>query len=489
MKNNRFARLLAALLCLLLLAGTLPALATDVAADTQETADASSILEDPAALSDEATDTQTDEATVAYLATASVNLKVRREPSTQAAGNGSIAKGELVYVLEMGDEWCKVDTDRNTGYVQTKYLTDVRAYSETLTDAAAQGDAAQVADATAADATAADASAVDATAVDASAVDASATTATDSPETFQEKFKAYAYGTFALRKEADERSSAGGTVKKYEMVTVGAIHGDWAYVRFNNSYGYVLTRKLFKWDRIDPYAGDIPGASIHVGLAFVNHSADILSYEDGGKEVLKTVNPGAAIAVEAKDENGLYPLPYWRTTGSIREDEVSYLMKVVPWDEAQSGDLISCMTTFYAVGVHTLQYQGRNYNIYFGTSLISGLVVQPDEMVNIHDVMGPYRKSTGYHRAPIWSPDALSGFGGGCCQVNTTLYNALIRAPIFINWRKVHANVGIYYSPVGFDAAVGGGDITMIFTNTLPYPIRINFFMSDGCMTVGIFKV
>ena len=53
----------------------------------------------------------------------------------------------------------------------------------------------------------------------------------------------------------------------------------------------------------------------------------------------------------------------------------------------------------------------------------------------------------------------------------------------------MHAEVGIYYCPVGFDAAVGGGDITMIFTNTLPYPFRINFFMSDGCMTAGIFRV
>jgi hypothetical protein len=314
-------------------------------------------------------------------------------------------------------------------------------------------------------------------------------TVVDTPEGFQEKFKAYAIKALVIRKAMDHRSSAGYRVSQYEGLTVGAVHGEWSYVRYKNTYGYVLTSGLFKWDRIDPYAGDIPGATIHVGLAFLKHTTDIMSYEDGGKEVLKTVNPGTAVAVQAKDENGLYPLPYWRTTGSVREDEVSYLLPVVPWDEAQSGDMIACMSTYYAIGVHTFQYQGRNYNIYYGTSLISGLVVQPGETVNIYDVMGPYRKSTGYHRAPIWAPDALWGYGGGCCQVNTTLYNALIRAPILINWRKVHANVGIYYSPMGFDAAVGGGDITMIFTNTLPYPFRINFFMSDGCMTAGIFRV
>ena len=46
--------------------------------------------------------------------------------------------------------------------------------------------------------------------------------------------------------------------------------------------------------------------------------------------------------------------------------------------------------------------------------------------------------------------------------MNTTLYNLLIQVPILINWRKVHADVGIYYCPVGFDAAVGGGDTTMM---------------------------
>ena len=73
--------------------------------------------------------------------------------------------------------------------------------------------------------------------------------------------------------------------------------------------------------------------------------------------------------------------------------------------------------------------------------------------------------------------------------MNTTLYNALIQVPIYINWRRVHADVGIYYCPVGFDAAVGGGSITMIYTNTLPYAIRFNYFMSDGCLTVGLFRV
>lgn len=459
MKHLWAARLCAGTLCLALL-WTAPGLSILTAARGEETA-APDVLEDPQATVGTDEGTQAD--TARYVATATVALKVRREPATDAFGNGSVAQGETVSILELGNEWTKVDLGRNQGYVQTKYLTDIRQVSESGgTDVT-----------------------LTALPTTTPAPDVSANT----PEGFRELFKAYAYKSVVARKEMSEKSASAFRVNKYEGVTVSANQNGWSYIRYKNSYGYVPTDSLFKWDRIDAYAGDIPGCVKHAGLAFVNHSTEIRSYANNGKEVLKTINPGSALSVDALDGQGRYPLPYWRTTGYVQQSDVGYVIPVVPWEDAQSGDLISCMSTFYAVGIHTLNYQGRNWNIYLGSSFISGLVMQPGETVNIYDIMGPYRKSTGYHRAPIMSAGALWGYGGGTCQVNTTLYNALIQVPILVNWRKVHAEVGIYYCPVGFDAAVGGGDITMIFTNELPYAVRFNYFMSDGCLTVGIFRV
>ena len=469
MKNTGFARWMSGILCLLIFVGGVfaPALANEtIPEDTSAVPQAGEVLEDPATMTEQP-DAQAEAAAaeqedaVKAIATAGVTLKVRREPSSESPGSGSIPEGSQVYILELGDTWSKVDTGRTIGYVQTRLLENIRDKS------APEGGAAPAA---------------------AQATE-TPNIAGDSPDTFVAKFKAYAYQSFVTRADMDERSSSRFKVSKYEEVTVGAVHGEWSYIRYQNSYGYVRNAALFKWDRIDPYAGDIPGAPKPVGLAFLNKSANIRSYEDNGAELLKTVNPGSAVIVNTQDDLGRYPLPYWRTTGYVDTDDVSYVMPIVPWDEAQSGDLISAMTTFYAVGVHTLQYQGRNYNIYLGSSYISGLVIQPQETINIYNIMGPYRKSSGYHKAPIMSPSALWGYGGGTCQVNTTLYNTLIQVPILINWRKVHANVGIYYCPVGFDAAVGGGDITMIFTNTLPYAVRVNYFMTDGCMSVGLFRV
>jgi len=490
--KNWFGRLLAGLLCLCLSFGGVFALgeSTDTPAATvnpygasvSQDAQNGDILEDPSALSGtEETAAQADTDTAQYVATAAATLKVRRSPTLEAAGNSSITKGEMVFILELGNDWCKVDTGSNIGYVQTKYLSDIREYSTS------QGEAASSAATGESSATATNSTAVadGVSPMQPATFDAALFT----PEGFKDNFKAEMYKPTVARKEMDEHSGGVFSIKTYEEVTVSAYQGDWSYIRYKNSYGYVPTSALFKWDRIDAYAGYIPGAVQPIGMAFVNKSTVIKSYADNGKKSLKTVNAGSAIMVESLDDQGRYVLPYWRTTGYIDQSDVSYVMKVVPWETAQSGDMISCMSTYYAVGVHTLQYQGRNYNIYLGTSFISGTVLQPEETVNIHDVMGPYRKSTGYHRAPIWRAGTLSGFGGGVCQVNTTLYNALIEVPILINWRKVHADVGIYYCPVGFDAAVGGGDITMIFTNKLPYAVRINYFMSDGCLTVGIFRV
>ncbi|MCL1854525.1 MAG: VanW family protein [Clostridia bacterium] len=395
-----------------------------------------------------------------YVAIAAVTLKVRNGPGQEYKGIYSLPKDSLVYILDLGAEWSKIRTKRIEGYVLSKYLSDIRDYD------ASRG-------------------VVGASAGPVREVPAAAD---DDVKNFTRNFKAYAVRGTALYREPDERSRFICNVPLYEEVIVSHTQGDWNYAMYKNRAGYIRTDHLFKWDRLDPYAGDIPGCIIYPLLAFVNRTTDIRSYGDNGKKILKTMNPGSALCVELPDEQGRYKTPYWRTTGYITEEDIVSTIPVVPYDQAQPGDLISVMTTYYAVGAKTLQYWGRNWNIYLSTSMVSGSVLYPGEQYDAYKYIGPYRKSTGYKPAPIMSPHALMGFGGGTCQVNTTVYNTVIRVPLYVNHRKVHANVGIKYIPKGYDAAVGGGDINMIFTNTLPYSICFNFFVSDGVMTCCIFR-
>lgn len=400
------------------------------------------------------------EETVTHLARATVALKVRREPNKDAGGNGSIDKGAFVEIIEYGDEWCKVKTSRNTGYVMTQYLTEIRSMDP---NAAPEEQVVMTQEEIAAG-------------------------FTYGKENFREGYQAFARMDFATIYQEPSTSSRRVKQIDYDQkVIVSEVVGDWCFVRYRNSvYGYMLNETLFKWDRIDPYAGEIPGLKVWPYMAFVNHTTTIRDIQTG--EELFTVNPGAAFCVDEKDAFGRYPLPYWRTTGYITEEDVAYLMPVVPWEEAKPGDLISVMTTYFAVGKSTLQFQGRNWNIHHSSDMISGTVLQPGEPLDMHDVIGPYAKSTGYKSAPVMSDEKLAGYGGGTCQVNTTFYITTIQVPLLVTHRKVHANVGMYYALQGFDAAVGGGDINLTMVNTLPYAVRYEFMNSDGVLTCCIFR-
>ena len=404
-----------------------------------------------------------EEAPSTHTAIASVALKVRRSPSKDASAGDSIPRDSFVYILELGEEWCKVRTTRMEGYVLTQYLDDITLYD--LEAAEANGTADLEIDV---------------------AEPINAPNFTTSPENFHEGYYAYAVKNAVIYLEPNELSRKIGSVPIYDQVIVSEVSGEWCLARYEDTCGFIRTSSLFKWDRIDPYVGEIPGLDIMPYLAFVNHTTTIYSMEDDS--VLKTINPGAAIAVFELDEEGRYPLPYWRTTGYIKEEDVAWLVPVKDWETAESGDLISTMSTYYAVGIYSAQYQGRNWNIRLSSSMITGTILQPGEEYNQHQTIGPFSQSTGYHKAPIMKKDALWGYGGGTCQVNTTFYIATIQLPILVTHRRVHADVGIYYAKKGFDAAVGGGSINLIMTNTMPYAIRYQMFVSDGVVTCCIYK-
>ena len=408
---------------------------------------------------------ETEEAAVTHTAKATATLKVRRAPDDSALGSDSIPRDSFVYILEYGPMWCKVRTSRVEGYIKTKYLTDIVVVDqEAVAAQKAEQEAAAV------------------------LVGELQPGFTMNESNFQEKYYSHTLkDRVVLHKEPSENAGRVRYIDIYEQVIVGEISGDWCFVRYKGSYyGYIRTDYLFKWDRIDPYAGEIPGLQVWPYLAFVNHTTKICDLETN--EELFVINPGSAIAVGEKDAYGRYPLPIDRTTGYVTEEDITYLLPVVPWEEAQSGDLISVMTTYFAVGKSTLQFQGRNWNIHLASDFISGTVLQPGEHYNMNQTIAPYQKATGYKAAPIMSDEALEGYGGGTCQVNTTFYICTIQVPLLVTHRKVHANVGMGYARQGFDAAVGGGDINLTMVNTLPYAIRYQFMNSDGVLTCCIFK-
>ena len=81
----------------------------------------------------------------------------------------------------------------------------------------------------------------------------------------------------------------------------------------------------------------------------------------------------------------------------------------------------------------------------------------------------------------------MESFGGGICQVSTTLYNAVIRAELEIKERSNHSLIVTYVEP-SMDAAIAeDADMDMKFVNNTEYPVYIWGTAGDGEITFEVY--
>ena len=99
----------------------------------------------------------------------------------------------------------------------------------------------------------------------------------------------------------------------------------------------------------------------------------------------------------------------------------------------------------------------------------------------------------------IFTAAVLFGIVGGCekiARITEKLIPLTMIVYIILSFSAIFLNIHRFFEVIreiiddafSFDAAVGGGDINLKMTNTLPYPIRFVFMNSDGVLTCCIFR-
>ena len=124
--------------------------------------------------------------------------------------------------------------------------------------------------------------------------------------------------------------------------------------------------------------------------------------------------------------------------------------------------------------------KNRGINIRLAAQSINGTVLFPGDEFSFNGVVGPRTSDKGYVIAHVFAEGQVKdGYGGGICQVSTTLYDAALFSNFNISERHNHI-FAVGYVPLGLDAAVSYGYSDLKFTNTTDYPIRINAEVSDN---------
>ena len=118
----------------------------------------------------------------------------------------------------------------------------------------------------------------------------------------------------------------------------------------------------------------------------------------------------------------------------------------------------------------------RVHNIKVGASKYQGLVLAPGEEFSFNENLGDVDASTGYlPELVIKDNQTVPEYGGGICQVSTTLFRAAVYAGLDIRARQNHSYVVRYYGTPGFDATIYPPFPDMRFVNNTPGHLLIQY--------------
>ena len=174
---------------------------------------------------------------------------------------------------------------------------------------------------------------------------------------------------------------------------------------------------------------------------------------------------------------------------------IDYQTKLMP-AIFENETLIGVYTTKFSTGT---SQSGRVKNIQKGANIIDEYTIAPTETFSLLSAIGPITKSGGYHQAPEYmrTPDGtktVTGYGGGVCQLATTLYQSVCNAQdsgsrLLITEHHHHSK-SVYYVKDGEDATISwnsGQDFA--FQNNNSYSIRIRTFVKNGVISCMIYKI
>jgi vancomycin resistance protein YoaR len=115
----------------------------------------------------------------------------------------------------------------------------------------------------------------------------------------------------------------------------------------------------------------------------------------------------------------------------------------------------------------------RNNNIYLAAKAINNYVLFPGEIFSFNKVVGERTAGKGYMPATVIVNGEFSeDFGGGICQVSSTLFNAVDNAGLKVVQRNSHSRE-VSYVPPKRDATVSWNGPDLIFKNDYNQPILI----------------
>ena len=233
-------------------------------------------------------------------------------------------------------------------------------------------------------------------------------------------------------------------------------------VKFNSDY----TKATIKWKKDNKATGYI---------LYMSKS------KNGKYSKIKTIKNKKTTSYTKKDLNPAKEY-YFKIIAYKQYGDVKIQKK---FSNPKTGNKLLASVTLTAHGSGS----NRKFNLAKACNTVRGLVLEPGEVFNWFKVVGPASGSRGYKKASIFKAGKVSeGYGGGVCQVSSTIYQASRKAKLKIIERHIHSRP-VTYTSLGNDATVSYGVQNLRIKNTKSYPIKFVTSASGESTTCKIYSL
>ncbi len=188
-----------------------------------------------------------------------------------------------------------------------------------------------------------------------------------------------------------------------------------------------------------------------------------VTYSDGKEPFAYTPHQDGQAVEAAYMAKLLNSMSYAADAYSIVVPSASVPAAVTAEQLEQERQLIGQYTTSF--NKSPLNNANRVFNITKAAEGINGVVVKPGESFSMNQTIGDRNKKNGWKTATaICGGKYTKEYGGGVCQVSSTLFNAVMMANLEIT-ERYHHSWPMTYVPIGRDATISTGSKDFIFRN------------------------
>lgn len=293
-----------------------------------------------------------------------------------------------------------------------------------------------------------------------------------------------------LKARPDKTLENKAVLSEKEKIEILALYPDWLFIRTENGNSGYIQRRYLDFNRVEPVNPAVTPkypAILSEYISWVEKTTALREAPDLTSKAIINLSTGARLAIIGI-EDGWAKLIYHRQYAYIDSRDLSELLPLDHMANSADGSApIAAYTSFYRLSTDENNLN-RMENISVANDRMRPLIIAPGEIFDFNRDAGPYNKRSGYLPAiTLVDGGTALGYGGGTCQVSSTLYNSLLQLPgISVERRRPHGPGGASYLPLHADAAVGNPVINLIFRNLYSFPIRIDGSAQDGALTILI---